>query len=224
MVETLLYVEPVSRELVDGFIRVSNEKLGWKLKEDSEQRCSRVLHLLFDAITNFMSKVKSTEKPVCLELTDRDGNFQFIAKVEYHANDNPDMPGNWSYEYSFNPEDKEGDVYKSTSMEFKQVMLDIGEHQYGLVFFPADGIGLYESKLTGIADIIEMAILTIKDWIDENSVSETAVTTEIKGKVLIDACVDENGIKVGCITPSGEMKNIIKDDQCIESKMEENSK
>lgn len=224
MVETLLYVEPVSRELVDGFIRVGNEKFGWKLKEDSEQRSSRILHLLFAAITNFMAKVKNTEKVVCLELDDSDGNFQFLAKVEYHPNDNPDMPGNWSYEFSFNPEDREGEIYKSTSMEFKQLTLDIAEHQYGVVFFSSDGIGQYESKITGISDIIEVAILTIKDWIDENSVSETAVTTEIKGKVLIDACIDENGIKIGCITPSGEMKNIIKDDQAIESKMEESNK
>ena len=222
MMEILKSVEPISKELVDGFIKITNERYGWEIREDSSQRCSRALHLCFAAIANFLAKVKSTDHPVGLLLEDENGNFQFGAKVEYFPNANEDMPGNWGFSFTFNNEDMNNcQLYHSNSKESKEITLDIAEHQYAFLFqADVNDKNVEETKRILISSIIECAVKTVKQWIDENSISIDPVTTEIRGKVILDAMLDENGIKVGSITPSGELKNIIKNDACIENQKE----
>lgn len=220
--ETFRSVEPISKELIDGFIKVCDETKGWKIREDSSQRCSRVMHLLFDAITQFLAKVKSTEKPVGFIAEDINQNPLFAAKVEYFKNSNEDMPGNWAYTFTFNPgEDlKDAVVYRMSGNEFKEIALAIAEHSYGFSFNSEEINDVLDSKRILINYILAFAAKTIKDWVDQNSVSSEPVTTEIRGKVIIDAMVDQDGRKVASITPSGELKNIIKDDSAIEEKKE----
>lgn len=227
MLETFRSVEPISKELIDGFIRVCDEVKGWKLREDSSQRCSRSMHLLFDSITQFLAKVKSTEKPVGFLAEDPNQNVVFGAKVEYFKNANEDMPGNWAYSFTFNPQDdlKDCIVYRMSGNEFKEIALAIAEHYYGFSFNDEDVTDILETKRCLINTILCSAAKAIKDWVDQNSVSPQSVTTEIKGKVIIDALLDEEGHKVASITPSGELKNIIKDDAAIEqAKEKEKSK
>lgn len=225
MLETYRTVDAVSKELIDGYIRASYDLTGWKLAEGTSQRCSRPLHALFHAITEFLAKVKQTKGPgVALTLDDQFGNFQFAGIVKYHPSEDPDQPGNWSYSFTFNPPDIEGlKVYSSNSVEFKTVFSDIADHIYGITMDPMSGDDESTRKMV-YSSLAEIGIVTIKNWIDENSVSTDPVATEIKGKCIIDALIDGEGNKIGAITPSGEMKNIIKDDARLEEAKETESK
>ena len=222
MQEVIKSIEPCSKELIDGFIKACADSIGWQLHEDSGQRCSRSFYLLFDSITNFMSKVKSTEGSVGFIAEDMDQNFTFGAVVEYHKNDNPDMPGNWSYTFTFDPNDMKDciTVYKMSSNEYKEVAIDLGEHYYGLDFELDNSTNVMETKRILITQIMTNASKAIRQWVEENSVSPQPITTEIKNKVIIEAMLDETGTKVFAITPSGELKNVIKDDAAIEQQKE----
>ena len=211
-------VEPVSKELIDGYIKNISESVGWNVFEDSNQSISRCFHLLFSSVANFLSKVKQTTKPVSLILEDPYQNFSFGAIVEYHKNEvADDMPGNWSLVFTFDPADLDGStVYRSSGNEYKECVIDIAEHQYGYSFELVGDQDALDTKRIIMNHIISNAAKTIRQWVDENSMSTEPVITEIKGKVIIEACLDSNGMKVFAISPSGELKNIIKDDAAIE--------
>lgn len=212
-------VPSVSKELIDGLTKNFSESIGWQLREGSAQELSRCFHFFFSATTDFLSKVKSTEHPVGVVAEDMFQNFMFGIIVEYHKNENEDMPGNWSMVYTFDAKDMEacGETYSISGNEFKDMAISIGEHLYGYDFQASDG-NILDQKRIIVTQIMANVAKTIRQWVEENSVSAEPVSTEIGGKVIIDAMVDENGMKVFSITPSGELKNIIKDDAAIESK------
>lgn len=223
MLETYRNIDPVSRELVDEFVRTSDELNGWKFSEGSSGRCSRCFHALFQSITEFLSKVKQIKGPgVALVLQDQNGNFQFAGTVVYHKNEDEDLPGNWSYSFVFNPADAEGlKIYSSNSVEFRTTFEDIASKLYGIVMDPTQGVEPDESARAVVySSLVESCVVAIKNWIDENSTSSTPVSTEIPGKCIIDAFLNDKGEKVSSITPSGEMKNLIKDDARIEEAKE----
>ena len=223
MAQAIRTVEPVSQELIDTFIRECDQSAGWKIVEDSSQKSARCYALLFDSITNFLAKVKSTEFSVGLSIEDSKGVFQFGAKLEYFKNDTSDeLPGNWGYTFTFNPDDFKdiGKTFTTSSNEFKDLALAIAKTQYGFMINTDDNIDVVSREREIITLMVGVASKAIRDWVDENSVSETPMSTEIKGKVVIEAML-ENDKKVCSITPSGELKNIIKDDAAIEYKMEQ---
>lgn len=218
-------VEPVSKELIDGFIKNAVETAGWNLFEDSSQRVSRCFHLLFESVANFLGKVKQTKKPVGLILEDPYQNFAFAAIVEYHENTvADDMPGNWTFTFTFDPADLDGaTVYRASGNEFKEILIDISEHSYGFNFELMGDQDVLDVKRIVMTQVIAIAAKTIRQWVDENSNSSEPVVTQIKGKCIIEACLDSAGKKVFSITPDGELKNIIKDDAALEDKKEEES-
>ena len=175
-------------------------------------------------MTNFLAKVKSTEHSVALSIEDEKETFLFGAKVEYFPNETSDeLPGNWGYSFSFDPKDlADADKkYSSNSNEFKDLCLLISKTQYGFVMSKDEENSSESPSEREIITIINsISAKTIRNWVEENSVSSTPVSTEIKGKVIIEAMLD-NDTKICSITPSGELKNIIKDDAAIEYKMEE---
>ena len=220
MVDMIRQVPSVSKELVDGLMKNFSESIGWQLSETSAQELSRCFHFFFSATTDFLSKVKSTDHPVAIVAEDMYQNFMFGIIVEYHKNDNEEMPGNWSMVYTFDAKDIEacGEAYSVSGNEFKDMAISIGENMYGYLFTAKDGNNILEQKRIIVTQIMANVAKTIRQWVEENSVSAEPVSTEIGGKVIIDAMVDETGTKVFSITPSGELKNIIKDDAAIESK------
>ena len=228
MMEKFKSVESVSKELIDGYIKTCSEGLNWNMQEENDQRCSRTFHLLFASIAGFLSKVKSTESKVALVLEDYNQNFQFASFVEYVPNANEDMPGSWTFAFTFNPHDIDdaGIVYRLSGNEFKDVASNIAMQQFGYVFYNEEDneSNLLDNNRTIIMMILGAAAKAIKGWVDENSVSQTPVSTEIPGKGLLEAMVDENGTKIGAFTPSGELKNIIKDDAAVEHKSEQEAK
>ena len=225
MLEKFAKVDSVSKELIDGIIKSFSEGMGWVIVEADDQRCSRSFHLLFDSIANFLAKVKSTEEKVGLILEDYNQNFQFAAYVQYVPNANEDMPGNWVLAFTFDPDDLKDcpTIYKSSDNAYKDLTGDIAKHHYGFDFTSdstTDPNSLLDMQRVMINQIIGAAARAIKGWVDENSISSEPISTEIKGKCILDAMVDSDGTKICSITPSGELKNIIKDDAAIENKKE----
>lgn len=217
-------IPAVSQELIDSFIKNADATIGWKITEDSSQKCTRSFHLFFDAVTNFMAKVKSTDLSVGLSIEDERGVFQFAAKLEYFKNENgDDLPGNWGYSFTFNPDDLKNvdKTYSTSSNEFKDLGVLIAKNRYGMVLTiddnnNSDYVSTERELFTKIMGCIAR---TIRNWVDENSISTEPVSQEIPGKVIIEAML-ENDQKVCSITPSGELKNIIKDDAAIEYAVE----
>ena len=225
--QVLKTMPAVSQELIDSFIKQADSSIGWKISEDSSQKCTRSFHLFFDAITNYIAKLKSTEESVGLSIEDERGVFQFAAKLEYFKNEtSDDLPGNWGYSFTFNPDDLKNvkRMYTTSSNEFKDLGALIAKTRYGMVLTvgsseSADYVSTERELFTKIMGIVARVI---RNWVDENSVSEEPVCQEIPGKVIIEAML-ENDQKVCSITPSGELKNIIKSDAAIESEMEKNA-
>lgn len=224
--QVLKTMPAVSGELIDSFIKQADASIGWKITEDSSQKCTRSFHLFFDAITNYIAKLKSTEQSVGLSIEDERGVFQFAAKLEYFKNEtSDDLPGNWGYSFTFNPDDLKdvGKMYTTSSNDFKDLGALIAKTRYGIVLTvdseSADYVSTERELFTKIMGIVARVI---RNWVDENSVSSDPVAVEIPGKVIIEAML-ENDQKVCSITPSGELKNIIKSDAAIETEMEKNA-
>lgn len=213
----------VSQELIDTFIKQADASIGWKISEDSSQKCTRSFHLFFDAVTNFLAKVKSTDLSAGLSIEDERGVFQFAAKVEYFKNESgDDLPGNWGYSFTFNPDDlkKVDKMYSTSSNEFKDLGVLIAKNRYGMVLTVESNNSDYVSNEREVfSKVMGCVARTVRNWVDENSVSSEPVSVEIPGKVIIEAML-ENDQKVCSITPSGELKNIIKDDCAIEYAVE----
>ena len=221
LVDMLQIVEPVSAELRDNYIKRTQKYQGWRISEDSQQKISRSFHLLFDSVVNFVAKVKSTEQPVALEVYDDEHNFQFAAKVKYYPNDDDEMPGSWALSFPVEREKiSDCKIYTTESCEFKDFAADLAKHQYGFYLNIEEGDIVEEYRLV-VTRIISAAALAIRDWVDEFSISRDPHITSIVGKVVIEAMLDENNHKVCCLTPSAEMKLIVKDDAAIEAKKKE---
>ena len=215
-------VTEVAKELIDGYIKNIQETVGWQLKEDEKMICSRSFHLLFKSITNFMAKVKDVNGAVGFIAEDPMQNFVFGAIVEGHDSEDKDMPGNFSFVFTFDPDDMKDckTIYKMSGNEFKEVAIDTAIHEYGYQFNATAETDQIDQRRTVITQLLTNAAKCVRQWVEENSVAPEPVVTEIKGLAIIEAQVDENGMKVFAITPSGELKNIIKDDAALEAKHE----
>lgn len=225
MTQVIKSVSTVSQELIDSFIQQADASIGWKISEDSTQKCTRSFHLFFDAITNFLAKVKDTEVSTAISIEDDRGVFQFAALVKYYKNEtSDDLPGNWAYTYTFNPDDIKtiDKVYSTSSNEFKDLGIVLGKSRYGLMFTVDNNTDYVSTERELFSKIMGCVARAIRNWVDENSVSSEPLSQEIPGKVIIEAML-ENDQKVCSITPSGELKNIIKDDAAIERKVEKDS-
>lgn len=216
-------VSAVSKEMVDAYIKSCKDSVGWDLVEDNKLVCSRSYNLLFRSITNFMAKVKDVKSgAVGFIAEDPMQNFAFGAIVEVHSNEDPDLPGNFSYVFTFDPEDLKDCkvVYKMSGNEFKEVAIDTAVHEYGYQFKTTGETDAIEQTRSIITQLLTNAAKCIRQWVEENSVAPEPRVTEIKNVVVIEAMLDETGMKVFAITPSGELKNVIKNDAALESKQE----
>jgi hypothetical protein len=217
------HVAAVSKELVDGYIKSCSETAGWILKPDQEKlTCSRAYYVLFASITEFLAKVKDVNGSVALIVEDLSCNPMFVAIVEYQENPDKDMPGNWNYYFSFDLADAANCTksYKTSNNQFRAISVDVAANQYKFGFEFTDTTNISEQTDIVMSTIIANAARCIREWVEENSVETTPHSTEIEGIAVIEAMVDANGKKFFSITPSGELKNIIKDDAAIEGKKE----
>lgn len=158
---------------------------------------------IFMAINKFMKLKKSKTEPVALEVKSLNGEFLLGACVRYHENEDPEMPGNWSYEYTFIEDDLK-DVssrFLATDSLFGSILSSVMIDNFGYVWNIDIGLG---SKLT-----IE-AINVIKAFLDSNVTESEEVELEHSDLFIARAAV-EGGEKVMSITPAEKAKIEIKE-------------
>lgn len=159
------------------------------------------------AISEYLGQVKSMEAKTALAIKDTKGNLILAGMVAYHENENEDLPGNWSFEFTFEEEDLEGcDVKLSTEPYFQRVFSNTMYNLFGF-------------ELTDIMTLqpcVEESINVLKKWLDTNAKEGEKVSVEEPG-YFVASVVVENGEKIFAIVPDGSMKRCIKDDSAIEA-------
>jgi len=161
----------------------------------------------FTSIANFLSFTKSRDKKVGLVINDLKGNLILGGLVEFHSNeDEKENPGNWSFEFSFDPEDFAGvEPYLATDPRFQRI--------FGDTIF-----SLFKARFNDVGKIqitIESIAKSLKDWLELNAKEDEEVSIELEGTFLGTTGI-ENKERVFSLVPDGELKKIIKDDAGIE--------
>lgn len=166
----------------------------------------KIYETFVTGISDFLAKAKSKNNKVAVAVRDLKGNFMMGAIVGYHENDNDEMPGNWSYEFTFDESDLEGaTVYLTTDTQFQQQLSRTAYKLHHIVF---------EMEIH-IETLIELCVSILKQWLDMNAKDSEEINIEIPGYFLASVVI-ENGEKVMSIVPDGAMKRIIKDDAALE--------
>lgn len=168
-------------------------------------------HYMYDsllmAVSDFLGLLKSKDVKTALTISDLKGNFKFGAIVSYHPNENEDVPGNWSYEMTFDADDipKDTKVYASTDTQFLRILAtaarDLHSFRYGAPEM--------------IPDILITVIDALKDWLDINAVEGEEKSIELPG-YFVAAVAIENGEKIFSIVPDGNLKRLVKGDAELE--------
>lgn len=162
----------------------------------------------FTSIAKYLSFSKNKEKKAGLVIKDIKGNFILGGIVEYFPNeeDPENNPGNWSFEYSFYEEDFQGiDPVLSTDPTYQRVF---GDH-----LFEISNLKFYDSNY--IILVVESCAKCLKEWLELNAKEGEVTELELDGIFLATTTV-ENGEKVYSLTPHGELKKKIKNDESIE--------
>lgn len=181
---------------------MNNQSLFWDVA-DTE----KIYDTLFRAIPEFLSNVKSKEQKVALAVNDLKGNLILAGIVGYHENENKDMPGNWSFEYTTIAEDLEDvKVFNYTDTQFARVATYVGRDLHGVLF---QGSTMLQAVLEAVAS-------TLITNLDQNAKEGEEYILEKEGYFQATAII-ENGEKVFSIVPDGAMKRLIKDDAAIEN-------
>ena len=167
----------------------------------------KIYATLFSAVSRYLSAIKSKEnKDSALVINDLKGNFLFAGIVSYHENENVDMPGNWSYEMTFNEEDIKDvkDIRLSNDTQFDIIAANSAYQLYCMKFVSH----MY------MHDMFIEAINTLVKYLDENAREGEVVEVELPGYFTATVEV-RDGKKEFAIVPDGAMKRIIKDDSAL---------
>lgn len=198
-------------ELRSAFV-VNANSAGYTFGNDD--RPDRVIKSFFAATAAYLSKAKvsKTDEATALVLTDAGGGFKFAGIVEYHENETPDEPGNWSFVMTFNEEDLKhlekkkavhkilygGTAFKSC---FDKVAYDVGSIEFQHENY------LYDACL--------IVIDTLVSVLDREAKVGEVVEIEMPGYFVASVAV-EGDEKVMSITPDGSLKAVIKEDIALE--------
>ena len=140
-----------------------------------------------------------------LVLKDEKGNFIIAGIVKYHAPEEEDQAGNWSYEFTFNEEDvKETHQYLVTDTSFIEVVVKVMEDHSLAVSATEYILAIVLSFFIALKNVLEQNVTPTEEFEIESDTYFVA-TSAIEG--------DE---KVYSLVPSGEMKRLIKDDSTLE--------
>lgn len=167
---------------------------------------NKMYHMLFMSITDCLGFTKSKDKKTAVAVKDLKGNLLLAGVVDYTPNENEDMPGNWNYVFTTDIEDiKDANVIDTNDNRFLKVFATTAYNLYHLEFHG----GLL------VTGTIEVAVNSLKQWLDVNASETEEVEIEEPGYFLASVVV-ENGEKIVSIVPDGAMKRLIKDDSALE--------
>lgn len=171
-----------------------------------KEEVEKLYDILIGSFSTFLSNVKAKDKSVALVMEDLKGNFKFAGVVSYHENENKDMPGNWSYELTFDEADIKDIpvVFKTLDTKFEVVVADVAHK-------------LHKMKIaspTYIHDIFIVCIDVLLKYLDENATEAETKEVELPSYFVASVSVVD-GKKEMSIVPGDAMKRIIKDDAAL---------
>jgi hypothetical protein len=172
-----------------------------------EEHVDKMAKVLFTAASEVLKVTKEKDKPTAFVINDIKGNMLVAGKVQYHANtENEDMPGNWSYEWTFNSEDiADCKIISISNNESLRIISLVAHNLVGIKF----------NVPTYAIDLLTEVVNSLSNWLDENAKENEEVKVELPGFFEASVVV-ENGVKIKSIVPDGAMKRIIKDDAALE--------
>jgi hypothetical protein len=167
----------------------------------------KIYDIVIMSISDFLGMMKTKDAKIALAVKDLKGNFKMAGVVAYHPNENEDMPGNWSYELTFDEKDiEEATVFVSTDAQFQRVVGQTSFNLYGMKFLSP----------TYVSPMIEGAATVLINWLDTNAKESEEVVIEVPGYFTASVVV-EGGEKIMSIVPDGAMKRLVKDDSALEN-------
>lgn len=163
--------------------------------------------ILITSMSDFLGLTKNKTNKTSLAIKDLKGNLLLAGIVAYHPNEDEEMPGNWSYEMTFNEDDiKDTNIYLASDPQFKTV--------YGRVAYDLHGIEIPNAM--HLQPLMNSTASTLKDWLDANAKEGEEVSVTLAGYFVASVEI-EKGEKVFSIVPDGAMKRLIKDDSALEA-------
>lgn len=162
--------------------------------------------ILFGSFAEFLAGTKQKGSSTAIVLEDLKGNFKLGGIVRYHENENPDMPGNWSYENTFKEEDiKDVDVvHKTLDQSFEVVVARVAHRLCNIMF----------SNPSYVYDVLLNCATTLIKYLDENAKEGEVVEVELPGYFVASVAVSD-GKKEMSIVPGDAMKREVKEDAAL---------
>ena len=169
---------------------------------------AKILTTMVNGISDCLGDIKSKEYPVAYVIEETNLDFILGAVVEYHPNEDPSLPGNWSYIWTF---DKSDIPENARVVTLKDVDM--------MSYFRADAAKKYSMGFeTQDAFITCNMVLarTISNFLDTNAKEGEELTIVQDGAIQF-RCAVEGGHVVKSAEPIGEVKVLIKGDADIEA-------
>lgn len=165
----------------------------------------RIFNTLFETIANVLATKKSKTDPVSVIIKSiRDDKFKLGAKVTFHENENEDIQGNISIEFSLNEEDfadiKDENTFSITSPEFITIMNDVSFTSQSVQF--SNNEFAFNMLIEVVDTIVEIVDEELKD-------QDTTIEIVVEGYLTINGQIEE-GEKVVALTPGSTLKTIVK--------------
>ena len=164
---------------------------------------------LFVSIAKFLGymKTKDGAGKTTLSIDDSKGNMLVAAMVTYEPNETENMPGNWSFSFTFDPEDiKDANrTYKSNDDAFHKIMSDT---TLSLIHYRFVNTMFQE-------DITKLCIQMLMACLDKNATPEESYEIELPDIFIAKVAVEDDH-KVMAIEPSANISRLIKGDEDIE--------
>jgi len=171
-----------------------------------EEYVDKVIKTAIMAIADYARVLKSKEKPVAVVIDDLKGNVLLAAVVRYHEGEG-DMPGNWSFEWTFYEDDiKDCARFSVSEVKCHQFFIDRAKSAFRMTYSSPSYIYL------GCQEFANSLI----EWLDTNAKENEEVEVEMDGYFKASVVV-ENGKKIMSFVPDGAIKRLIKDDAALET-------
>lgn len=165
-----------------------------------------VAEVFINGTSYALKDAKSTEIPTAMVFEAPNGDMYAGAVVRYIPSQDPDMPGSWSYIWTFDKDDipENCRILRSS---------DTGFHSYFRTMSSSFFFGFSEDS--SITDMGNCIFKAISHWLQENAKPDEEVGVELEGVFRARCVIEDNEVKKS-MELIGEAKAIIKDDQAIE--------
>lgn len=166
----------------------------------------QIATVYFNGVSYALKDAKSKERPASFIFEGMNGDMYAGAVVRYIPNEEEDMPGHWSYIWTFDRSDipDDGLIIGIDNVNCHSYFrTQASEYFFGFV------------SDASIADMGNYFFKELSHWLQENALVDEEVGVELPNVFKARAIIEDNEV-IKSIELIGETKAIIKDDQAIE--------